>query len=434
MPIGIVLNTFVALVLAITSVVTVPIVSLGKYAFNALVFDTEHTDASPRWGKSVPLVRLAARLGFNVIGQAALSALGLVVHPAIAAVSVAGSAALAGVRTVYDNIMYYAVLKPFARIPVTDTKIARRIEGPGLSFSYYHQISSEQALSLLLLKLEQMELDSARARVAEKIHQPLGSYRSFCAKILRLVSWGASISHHALEKETQDLIDRLDHMYTSSTLSKITRKTAESLSRLHQVRQDPEALRSTLLDAEALVQSFVTDRLYAVMSDTERRELWSNRSLSEGDWPSLARCFLRERFSDMFLWPLHDGDNSVQLEVLHTADIKHFIGMLGKDRPRDDLDKVMVNIRERIHDLTAEVEAEMRRSIQAVTEASAQPQYPSSLMCDMPVGSSPHHSAMLPIQANWESSVVALTRLRQLRAIQNATTTAAETCNSPLGL
>ena len=40
----------------------------------------------------------------------------------------------------YDDLVYHAVLKRAARIPSSDTFVARRIAGPGLASDYFFQV------------------------------------------------------------------------------------------------------------------------------------------------------------------------------------------------------------------------------------------------------------------------------------------------------
>jgi hypothetical protein len=52
-------------------------------------------------------------------------------------------------RKVWDNLMFYLILKPRARVPSRDTFVARRIAGPGLASSYFYQVPNEVSFFLL---------------------------------------------------------------------------------------------------------------------------------------------------------------------------------------------------------------------------------------------------------------------------------------------
>ena len=45
-----------------------------------------------------------------------------------------------GIRAVWDAFMFHAVIKKRARIPASDSFIARRIAGPGLAANYFYQV------------------------------------------------------------------------------------------------------------------------------------------------------------------------------------------------------------------------------------------------------------------------------------------------------
>ena len=45
-----------------------------------------------------------------------------------------------GGRAVWDAFMFHAVIKKRARVPASDTFVARRTEGPGLATHYFYQV------------------------------------------------------------------------------------------------------------------------------------------------------------------------------------------------------------------------------------------------------------------------------------------------------
>ena len=54
-----------------------------------------------------------------------------------------------GLRDAYDAVIFQLLIKPLARMPLSDNFLARRIAGPGIASTYYYQISTEQALAAL---------------------------------------------------------------------------------------------------------------------------------------------------------------------------------------------------------------------------------------------------------------------------------------------
>lgn len=61
-----------------------------------------------------------------------------------------------------------------------------------------------------------------------------------------------------------------------------------------------------------------------------------------GDWKNLAAMKLMHRFSSDFLVPLTEEDETMRLEIVHSAQIDHFLTMIALDDPHDDLDQVTI--------------------------------------------------------------------------------------------
>lgn len=46
-------------------------------------------------------------------------------------------------RTLWDKLMFVIVIKRRARVPATDSFVARRIAGPGLASNYFYQVRTK---------------------------------------------------------------------------------------------------------------------------------------------------------------------------------------------------------------------------------------------------------------------------------------------------
>jgi len=379
MPLLVAVNVVVSSFMIATSIVTVPVVSMLKYYYNMYIYDTEAPIAPVRtWKPAVPLLRICTRVVLgsvgNVVGATAMAVVG---HPVIAAASTVASSALAAVRTVYDWTMYYLVLKPVARVPVSDSPLARRIAGPGLSFSYYRQIEKEQALALLQLELEWLELQWAKNRLERKINEPLVRYQRLASTLLRPLAWECNANHEELSRQTNELLRELSDAFDSCQVTVIRRSTNDALQSLSNVRQTPEALASTMLDAERLVQRFVTTRLFRLMEDygaddgeDAQTRFWALYNVAPGDWAALTRSLLKERFGSMFLVPLEPGDTSIKLEVMNAGEASNFVEMVAHGTAHDDLERFITVVTERVHDLTQQAEANTRELLQTVSSCN----------------------------------------------------------------
>lgn len=166
------INFVISLLGIVTSVVWIPTVVTLTQLFRFLFFEP-YFNRQPYF----PLVGLLLKIVFGGAVRSILALVaGLVAHP-VAGVSITlGYSIKALVRYMYDLFMYVAIIKPRARIPMQNKSfVARRIQGPGLSSSYFMQISPEDALLGLTVQLEHMELNYFESHITEIINEPVNN-------------------------------------------------------------------------------------------------------------------------------------------------------------------------------------------------------------------------------------------------------------------
>jgi hypothetical protein len=168
-PTATLVNFVVSLLSIVTSVAWVPTVVTLVQVFR-FVFYEPYFSRQPLF----PLLGLLLKIVFGGAVRSILALVaGLVAHP-VAGVSITiGYSIKALVRYMYDLFVYAVVIKPRARIPMQNKSfVARRIQGPGLSSGYFMQISPEDALLGLTVRLEQIELDYFESHLLEIINEP----------------------------------------------------------------------------------------------------------------------------------------------------------------------------------------------------------------------------------------------------------------------
>lgn len=190
-PTATLLNFVVSFASIVTSVAWIPTVVTLVQLFR-FIFYEPYFSRQPLF----PLLGLLLKIVFGGAARSVLALVaGLVAHP-IAGVSLTvGYSIKALVRYVYDFFMYVAIIKPRARIPMQNKSfVARRIQGPGLSSGYFMQISPEDALLGLAVRLEQIELDYFENHLLDIINEPTNNlnnivYRgTLCCAIISLAS------------------------------------------------------------------------------------------------------------------------------------------------------------------------------------------------------------------------------------------------------
>ncbi len=168
-PTATLVNFVVSLLGMITSVAWVPAVVTLVQLFR-FVFYEPYFNRQPLF----PLLGLLLKIVFGGAVRSILALVaGLAAHPVAGVAITVGYSIKALVRYMYDLFMYVAIIKPRARIPMQNRSfVARRIQGPGLSSSYFMQISPEDALLGLTVELERMELNYFESHLTEIINEP----------------------------------------------------------------------------------------------------------------------------------------------------------------------------------------------------------------------------------------------------------------------
>ena len=75
-------------------------------------------------------------LGF---GQSIVALLLAALHPAAALALVVCARCATGARSLYDAVVFHALVRNLGRVPARDAFLARRVAGPGLSHQVYFQ-------------------------------------------------------------------------------------------------------------------------------------------------------------------------------------------------------------------------------------------------------------------------------------------------------
>src|SRR3989338_1468966 len=98
--------------------------------------------------------------------------MGAVGHPLAGGVYAAYNSIATALRKGWDHLIATQVILKNGRLPVTDSWLAKRIAGPGISSNYFFQLRPEIALLALQAKLEAWELTHFGETIREAIEEP----------------------------------------------------------------------------------------------------------------------------------------------------------------------------------------------------------------------------------------------------------------------
>jgi len=240
------------------------------------------------------------------------------------------------VRSAYDWFMFHGIVKIKGRIPIQNSFMAVRIQGPGLASNYYFQIKPDLALLALQLHMEKKVLEQYTIFINSKINEPEKALSALQAQLLGFFATTLDPSHRIpvqLSKQRWELEklvqDALQQRQQKLILQGIVPNNAH-------IRQTQSDLEQTLRRGTLLVQEYYPKKIFRWMSKSQVREHWFSKELVENDWNGLTQSLLQEVFYVDILQPLEEADKSFKLEVQH-VNIHEFATMLEKGEPRDDL-------------------------------------------------------------------------------------------------
>ncbi len=332
------LNTAVVLALTATSILWAPVAGALAWASDALLVDRSSTD------RRRAVLPIASYLLFDVaaagIGQSLASLLfGAVVHPILGVVSATTGALRATLRSLYDDLVRAVVVAPLGRVPVNDTTLARRVEGPGLASEHYYQAPPSLVCLVMMARLEHEELSAFERQTRDLILSPQIELQRFCSQVLGPFSAG-----HAAERASK-LVDERTAAHLEALRRKLEPRQAAlaavtTIEAASQIRLSRSDLARTLERVVPMVRDAFERRILPRMTDRDREELWRARALSEGDFEGLARWLLASAFSEEILTPLEDADRALCLQIEHLRASDYLASLREADAIPDDLDRV----------------------------------------------------------------------------------------------
>jgi len=330
-PLATLVTLAATLALVVSAPLWAPLLALGVYLFNLLVHDTEHAG---RGYRTLPLVTTV--LGHGVlagVGQIAVALLGaLVVHPAIAVLWWLAAFVRGGLRSTYDAVVFGLVVRPLGRIPASDSPLARRIEGPGLSSSYYFQAPPALILIALQGTLEREALTAYQRRTETELRAPEELLQRFVSQMAGpfvASPMPADALAQPIAESTARHIDALTRALDDRQALLTRLSTVPDAERVRLTRDD---LGQTLARATELVAEFVPRELLAPCTETERVAFWADRGLPPDDMAGLTRQLLEQSLSPGLLVPLEDNDRALRLMV-KPLDLASYLGALKKASP-----------------------------------------------------------------------------------------------------
>eukprot|EP00727_Mastigamoeba_balamuthi_P014732 m51a1_g9885 hypothetical protein (1005) ;mRNA; r:21512-25394 len=331
-------NVMATVLLVLGTVLYIPVASLAVCLFNLLVYDTSHTQ---RGFRVLPLVsEFFLRLFVLGLGQLLLALVSAVLVLPAAALAVAVFSVGRWVsRRCYDSVMYLLVVLPRARIPASNSFLAHRVQGPGLSRAFFRQIDPAVAVTCLQVALERLELDTYESETRRSIEAPLAALTAFGRSVLQpcgLELANGSPLYRRLARTQEELLEALGALLARR------REAMPSMgwARSGNIRLSQEDLNSALRLCEALVKDFVPQRVLSRIEPGRQAEFWrSHGDVAPGKWGALTAHLLGQTFGEGFLTPLEETDKALRVQM-QSVRVREFFRMVADSNPIEDADYV----------------------------------------------------------------------------------------------
>ena len=332
----------IGIVLLLTLPIWYLMLSLIIILLRTLIYDWQYEDGTARnpKGKVFPLFYFAIyKIGIRVCLQLIISVVVILLMPLLSILTVILACMRRSARYIWDLFIFVVVIKTRARVPVTNSFVARRISGPGLATDYYYQINPSQALIKFEYNLEAKELALYEIFIRAVISQPAKTYHEFINNLLRPLGYVSNLKNDnpqvkQIRVQRNSLRESVDNMLRQRREEFQLMPPSVTSSTIRMVKRD---LDSTVLIATGMIEEFYTKRILVYPSQN-REEIFQSHGLETNDWEGLAKVQLSESFSPSFLSPLEDSDESFHLDV-EKLGLEDYIEAITGGEARHDLDK-----------------------------------------------------------------------------------------------
>ncbi len=332
----------VSLGLGLTTFLWYPVLSLVFHILTALIFDWELMvgDIKRQFSNKkflvAPLLSTLLRLVFGgVIFPVFNLFAALLACPSLSVLIALFATVRKCFRKVQDTLFYHLVLRRLARVPSSDSFVARRTAGPGMACNHIYQMKPELALAAVEHYIDSQIADAFLEYIRGRLFEPLEVYKNVLIPICEPYSFGFSSNGDAyqrLSNEISELYEKFLRLYEERTKNIQFYRTNEK------VRLTKENLQIVLLEGTELVKLNYEHVIQRYKNDGCEK-LFKAACVDNYDWTAYTGVLLERIFGVGILTPIEDTDDCFDLKVDH-LNLAKYTKMINESKLRDDLDKV----------------------------------------------------------------------------------------------
>ena len=255
----------------ITTIATAPLAAIIKYIFTIFFYDEETCRSSPVF---FPLFNsILLNCGIKGIIQILFAILfSILIHPSLAIISSLHAILKYLLLRIWDFLIFFLVIKRKAKIPISNTFVAKRISGPGLNREYFFQISPDSAIISLMIYLEKLELDTFEEQTNYELNEPLRHYNNVVHQMIGSI---ANVKEHKTitkninnyRKELEEKLRDRRKILPNHSLSSGS------------IRQRPDDFLETIDRSNRFVKQFVSENIFEKIYKNDGKKIaqfWSS--------------------------------------------------------------------------------------------------------------------------------------------------------------
>merc|ERR1712224_1151192 len=233
----------------------------------------------------------------------------MVVVPACSVAMMAARTLHAALRFAYDELVFRTVVKCCARVPASDSFLARRTAGPGISATCYYQISPAVAIAAMQAQLELLELEIIENQLRAAASSPRDTFMKEMILLLEPLHLSVKPDHPSIRILAEDQHAQCRAIQeVFETRRNNLQALINSLGvRGSRVRQSAADLDRTMELAPGVVQRFAEERVLPRLGESGKQELWDKWDALPGHWAGAARALLSVALSKEFITSSLEG-------------------------------------------------------------------------------------------------------------------------------
>lgn len=313
-PILTLVNVLASISVIACAFIWAPVTAISRYFVSVFFYDYDYAGRADETA-FLPLARvLIWRLGVLGIGNL-LSAplLALLYHPGAALLQSSYASVSAGLRYVYDFVMFGVVKLARPRVPASNGFLAKRISGPGIASQLFCTASVADAMMAVEATLERLLVNLFYERLVEAARIPIMNLRKGqLQSILNPLAAGVQADRKIFDpihKSVAEIHVRLENTHLKR------QRDLPSIPSGAQVRFTRDQLSSLQEAVTKVAKVWYFEKIIPIHSTTQLEALWSTSwSLEREDWSSLAKYLLKETFGPHIMQPLEETEPTITLE------------------------------------------------------------------------------------------------------------------------